>query len=166
MADNLTGNNVTGIGETTGSNRTDWRPTDNGGLSQGESAGFSQGQGGGLSQGQSGGLSQGQGGGLSQGYSQRDNAANSGGDKGKTPSGLTAVAHEYTDKISDAVSQAKDYIGEKAGNVGGKIKEFATDDLSGLAEKAKDFARQNPGQAILVSAAAGVLLGLIVRGRR
>jgi ElaB/YqjD/DUF883 family membrane-anchored ribosome-binding protein len=76
------------------------------------------------------------------------------------------VAHEYTDKISDAVSQAKDYLGEKASDVGGKIKEFATDDLSGLAEKAKDYTRQNPGQAILVAAAAGVLLGLFVRGRR
>jgi ElaB/YqjD/DUF883 family membrane-anchored ribosome-binding protein len=35
-----------------------------------------------------------------------------------------------------------------------------------LAQKTKDFARQNPGQAILISAAAGLLLGLIVRGRR
>jgi ElaB/YqjD/DUF883 family membrane-anchored ribosome-binding protein len=95
-----------------------------------------------------------------------ENALSTGGDTAKTPTGLTAVAHEYTDKISDAVSQAKDYLGEKAGTVGGKIKEFATDDLSGLAEKAKDFTRQNPGQAILVAAAAGVLLGLFVRGRR
>jgi len=84
----------------------------------------------------------------------------------KAAGGLTETAHEYTDKISDAVTQAKDYLGDKAKNVGGKIKEFATDDLSGLAEKAKDFARQNPGQAILVAAAAGVILGLLVRGRR
>lgn len=129
MEENFTGTG-TGIGQTTGSNRTDWRPTDNGGLSQGE------------------------------------NALSTGGDNAKTPTGLTAVAHEYTDKISDAVSQAKDYLGEKASDVGGKIKEFATDDLSGLAEKAKDYTRQNPGQAILVAAAAGVLLGLFVRGRR
>jgi len=84
----------------------------------------------------------------------------------QTAAGLTDTAHEYTDKISEAVSQAKDYLGDKVSTVGGKIKDFATDDLSGLAEKAKDFARQNPGQAILVSAAAGVLLGLLVRGRR
>jgi ElaB/YqjD/DUF883 family membrane-anchored ribosome-binding protein len=133
MEENFTGTG-TGIGQTTGSNRTDWRPTDNGGLSQGDNA-------------------------LSTG-------GNTGGDNAKTPTGLTAVAHEYTDKISDAVSQAKDYLGEKASDVGGKIKEFATDDLSGLAEKAKDYTRQNPGQAILVAAAAGVLLGLFVRGRR
>jgi ElaB/YqjD/DUF883 family membrane-anchored ribosome-binding protein len=80
-----------------------------------------------------------------------------------TPS---AGAPEYKEKIMDAVTQAKDYLGEKAGVVGDKIKEFATDDLSGMATKAKDFARQNPGQAILISAGAGLLLGLIVRGRR
>src|SRR6185369_8073450 len=146
MADNLTGNNLTAVGESTASNRTDWRPTDNGGLSQGASGGLSQGQSSGFSQGQS--------------------ATTGTGDNAKTPTGLTAVAHEYPDKISDAVSQAKDYLGEKAGTVGEKIKDFATDDLSGLAEKAKDYTRQNPGQAILVAAAAGVLLGLIVRGRR
>lgn len=76
------------------------------------------------------------------------------------------AAHEYTDKLAGAVSQARDYLGEKVSTVGGKIKEFATDDLGGMANKAKDFARHNPGQAILVSAAAGLLLGLIVRGRR
>jgi ElaB/YqjD/DUF883 family membrane-anchored ribosome-binding protein len=73
---------------------------------------------------------------------------------------------DYKEKIMDAVTQAKDYFGEKAGIVGDKIKEFASDDLSGMANKAKDFARQNPGQAILISAGAGLLLGLIVRGRR
>lgn len=75
-------------------------------------------------------------------------------------------AHEYKEKIMGAVTEAKDYLGEKVGMVGDKIKEFATDDLSGMANKAKDFARQNPGQAILISAGAGLLLGLIVRGRR
>ncbi len=122
--------NLTGAGQATGQNRTDWSPAGNGGLSQGESA-----------------------------------LAVAGGNA-KTAGSLTDVAHEYTDKVSDAVSQAKDYLGDKVNEVGGKIKEFATDDLSGLAEKAKDFAREKPGQAILVSAAAGLLLGLIVRGRR
>jgi ElaB/YqjD/DUF883 family membrane-anchored ribosome-binding protein len=81
-------------------------------------------------------------------------------------SGLADAAQEYAGKISDAVSQAKDYLGDKATAVGGKVKDFATDDLGEYAEKAKDFARQKPGQAILISAAAGLLLGLIVRGRR
>ena len=81
-------------------------------------------------------------------------------------SGAQSGAGEYKDKILDVVSQAKDYLGDKASTVGEKIKDFATNDLSGYADKAKDFARQNPGQAILISAAAGLILGLIVRGRR
>lgn len=79
---------------------------------------------------------------------------------------LAEPAAEYSEKISDAVSQAKDYLGDKFSTIGEKVRGLATDDLSELAGKAKDFARQKPGQAILVSAAAGVLLGLIIRGRR
>jgi len=90
----------------------------------------------------------------------------SSGDVAGSSAGVTKAAHEYTDKISEAVTQAKDYVGDKVGIVSEKIKEFASNDLSGLAEKAKDYARGNPGQAILFSAAAGMLLGLIVRGRR
>jgi ElaB/YqjD/DUF883 family membrane-anchored ribosome-binding protein len=95
-----------------------------------------------------------------------DNPAISGRDTMQASGAQAADAPEYKEKIMDAVTQAKDYLGEKAGIVGDKIKEFATDDLSGMANKAKDFARQNPGQAILISAGAGLLLGLIVRGRR
>ena len=90
----------------------------------------------------------------------------SGIDVPKTAAGLTEAAQEYTEKISDAVAQAKDYVGGKMSTVTEKIKEFASNDLSGLADKAKVFARENPGQAILVSVAAGMLLGLVVRGRR
>ena len=88
------------------------------------------------------------------------------GNSMQTSASQPGEPQEYKEKIMDAVSQAKDYLGEKAGIVGDKIKEFATDDLSGMANKAKDFARQNPGQAILISAGAGLILGLIVRGRR
>src|SRR6267142_1025057 len=38
--------------------------------------------------------------------------------------------------------------------------------ISEAASQAKDYARKNPGQAILISAAAGLLIGLIIRGRR
>ena len=40
-----------------------------------------------------------------------------------------------------------------------KIKELQNADLGEIAESAKDYARQNPGQAILISAAAGLLVG-------
>lgn len=78
----------------------------------------------------------------------------------------TALAQEYGSKISEAAGQAKDYVSEKISVVGEKIKELQQADLSEIAESAKDYARKNPGQTILISAAAGLLLGLILRGRR
>jgi ElaB/YqjD/DUF883 family membrane-anchored ribosome-binding protein len=32
-----------------------------------------------------------------------------------------------------------------------------------MANEAKEYARKNPGQAILISAAAGLILGLLIR---
>ena len=78
----------------------------------------------------------------------------------------TALAQEYGTKITEAASQAKDYVSDKMSVVGDKIKDLQNADLSELTENAKDYARQNPGQAILISAAAGLLVGLIIRGRR
>jgi len=83
-----------------------------------------------------------------------------------TSTGLSQVAHEYGQKISDVASQAKDYVTDKVSVVGDKIKDLQNADLGELAENAKDYARKKPGQAILISAAAGLLLGLIIRGRR
>jgi ElaB/YqjD/DUF883 family membrane-anchored ribosome-binding protein len=78
----------------------------------------------------------------------------------------TALAQEYGEKISDVASQAKDFVSEKMTVVGDKLKDLQNTDLSELTENAKDYARKNPGQTILISAAAGFLLGLILRGRR
>jgi ElaB/YqjD/DUF883 family membrane-anchored ribosome-binding protein len=78
----------------------------------------------------------------------------------------TALAQEYGGKISEAASQAKDFVSEKITVVGDKLKDLQNADLSEIAETAKDYARNNPGQTILISAAAGLLIGLILRGRR
>jgi ElaB/YqjD/DUF883 family membrane-anchored ribosome-binding protein len=83
-----------------------------------------------------------------------------------TATGLAHTAQEYGDKISEAAAQAKDYVTDKVSVVGDKLKELQNADLGELTENAKDYARKNPGQAILISAAAGLLLGLIIRGRR
>lgn len=92
---------------------------------------------------------------------------------GSTPSGTTGTAtalsqtaQEYGHKISEAATQAKDYMSDKVSVVGDKLKELQNADLGEVAENAKDYARKNPGQAILISAAAGLVLGLILRGRR
>jgi ElaB/YqjD/DUF883 family membrane-anchored ribosome-binding protein len=79
---------------------------------------------------------------------------------------LSQTAQDYGQKISEVASQAKDYVSDKVSVVGDKFKELQNADLGELAENAKEYARQKPGQALLISAAAGLLLGLIIRGRR
>ena len=83
-----------------------------------------------------------------------------------TATALSQTAQDYGHKISEAASQAKDYVSDKVQVVGDKLKDLQNADLGELAENAKDYARKNPGQALLISAAAGLLLGLIIRGRR
>lgn len=83
-----------------------------------------------------------------------------------TATALSQTAQEYGHKISEAATQAKDYVSDKVSVVGDKLKELQNADLAEVAENAKDYARKNPGQAILISAAAGLLLGLILRGGR
>ena len=83
-----------------------------------------------------------------------------------TATALSQTAHDYGQKISDAAVAAKDYVADKVSVVGDKFKELQNADLGELAENAKEYARQKPGQALLISAAAGLLLGLIIRGRR
>jgi ElaB/YqjD/DUF883 family membrane-anchored ribosome-binding protein len=92
------------------------------------------------------------------------------GSTGSTGSGtataLSQTAQEYGQKISDAASHAKDFVSDKVSVVGDKLKDLQNADLGELAENAKQYARQKPGQALLISAGVGLLLGLIIRGRR
>jgi ElaB/YqjD/DUF883 family membrane-anchored ribosome-binding protein len=78
----------------------------------------------------------------------------------------TQTVHDYSQKLSEVATHAKDYVSDKVSVVSDKIKDLQNADLGELAENAKDYARRNPGQAILISAAAGLLLGLLVRSRR
>ena len=83
-----------------------------------------------------------------------------------TATALSQTAQDYGQKISEAASNAKDYLSDKVSVVGDKFKELQNADLGELAENAKQYARQKPGQALLISAGVGLLLGLIIRGRR
>ena len=87
----------------------------------------------------------------------------SAGQAAGTASALAHTAQEYGQKISEAAGQAKEYVEEKVAVVSDKIKEL---NFAELTENCKQYARQNPGQAILISAGAGLLLGLLIRGRR
>lgn len=88
------------------------------------------------------------------------------GSSAGTATALSQTAQEYGHKVSEAATHAKDYVSDKVSVVGDKLKELQRADLGEVAENAKDYARKNPGQAILISAAAGLVLGLILRGRR
>jgi ElaB/YqjD/DUF883 family membrane-anchored ribosome-binding protein len=79
---------------------------------------------------------------------------------------LAGTAQQYGQKIADAATTAKDYVSDKVAPVVDKIKDIQNVDIGEVATQAKDYARQNPGQAILISAAAGFVLGLLLRGSR
>lgn len=80
----------------------------------------------------------------------------------------TATAEDkgYGAKIAEAASTAKDYVADKVSAIGDKISDLKNVDVKEVANQAKDYARENPGQAILISAAAGLVLGMLIRGSR
>ena len=79
---------------------------------------------------------------------------------------LKMQAQEYQQKIQDAAVKARDFANEKFTQAGDKFKELSNKDPKEIVEEAKEFARQKPGQTILISAAVGLVLGLILRGGR
>ena len=72
---------------------------------------------------------------------------------------LKMHAQEYGQKIQDAATKAQDFVSEKFKEIQGK-------DPKEMIEDAKEFARQKPGQTILISAAIGLVLGLLFRSGR
>lgn len=80
---------------------------------------------------------------------------------------LGDLAQEYGQKIADKAVQAREYVSEKIGVAGEKLKDLQNRDFSEVAGQAKEYAKKNPGQVIAAAAAAGFLLGLLVKaGRR
>jgi ElaB/YqjD/DUF883 family membrane-anchored ribosome-binding protein len=79
---------------------------------------------------------------------------------------LKMQAQEYQQKFQDAAARAKDFAGEKFAQASDKFKELSNKDPKELVEEAKEYARQKPGQTILISAAVGLVLGLLLKGGR
>ncbi|MBV9215855.1 MAG: hypothetical protein JO053_06730 [Acidobacteria bacterium] len=75
-------------------------------------------------------------------------------------------AEEYGQQIKDAAGKAYGYASEKFATAGDKFKEISSKDPKELVEDAKEFARQKPGQTILISAAVGLVLGFLLKGRK
>jgi ElaB/YqjD/DUF883 family membrane-anchored ribosome-binding protein len=72
---------------------------------------------------------------------------------------------QYGQQASDALNKAKGYAQEYIGIANDKIKDLQGKDLNQITEDAKDFARRKPVQAIAISAAVGVVVGLLLRRR-
>jgi ElaB/YqjD/DUF883 family membrane-anchored ribosome-binding protein len=68
-------------------------------------------------------------------------------------------AQEYGQK-------AKDFASEKFAYAEEKFKELQNKDPKELIEDAKEYARQKPGQTILISAAIGLVIGFLLKGRK
>lgn len=79
---------------------------------------------------------------------------------------LKMQAQEYGQRLQDVAGKAKVFAEEKAAWAGDKFKELQNKDPKELIEDAKEFARQKPGQTILISAAIGLVVGFLLKGRR
>jgi ElaB/YqjD/DUF883 family membrane-anchored ribosome-binding protein len=76
-----------------------------------------------------------------------------------------AQAGEYGQKIQDAAMKAKDFATETFTQASEKFKELSNKDPKELVEEAKEYARQKPGQTILISAAVGLVIGFLIKRR-
>ena len=74
-------------------------------------------------------------------------------------------AQEYGQKFQDAATRARDFASEKFAQANERFKELQGKDPKELVEDAKEYARQKPGQTILISAAVGLVLGLLIKRR-
>jgi ElaB/YqjD/DUF883 family membrane-anchored ribosome-binding protein len=153
-------NNPTG-GSTSGQGNTG-----TGGAGTGGGSSIGGGSGTGSSSGAGGGTSTGAGTGAGQSLTPSTGGSGGQGTGTGAATGLAATAQEYGKKVADAASTAKDYVSDKMTPVVDKIKDLQNTDVREVANQAKDYARQNPGQAILISAAAGLVIGLLIRGSR
>jgi len=91
-----------------------------------------------------------------------------GEDKGKDErmNELKGQVQEYGQKFQDAAMKAKDYATETFAQASDKFKELQNRDPKELVEDAKEYARQKPGQTIMISAAIGLLVGFLLRNRK
>lgn len=76
---------------------------------------------------------------------------------------LKMQAQEYGQKLQDAAVKARDFANEKFTQAGDKFKEMQGKDPKEILEDAKEYARQKPGHALLISAAVGLVVGLLLR---
>jgi ElaB/YqjD/DUF883 family membrane-anchored ribosome-binding protein len=75
-------------------------------------------------------------------------------------------AQAYGQQAGEALNRARGYAQEYIGQAGDKFKDLQNKDFNQITEDAKDFARRKPAQALIISAAAGLVIGFLLKGRR
>ena len=78
---------------------------------------------------------------------------------------LKMQAQEYGQKLQDAAVKAREFASEKFTQAGDKFKELQNKDPKEILEDAKEYARREPGKALLISAAVGLVLGWLIKRR-
>lgn len=81
------------------------------------------------------------------------------------PNDFRSQAQQYGQQALDSLNKAKDYAQQYGQQAVDKLKDLQSKDFNQIAEEAKDFARRKPVQAIAISAAVGLVIGLILRRR-
>lgn len=79
---------------------------------------------------------------------------------------VRAQAEDFGRRINEAATRAKEFASEKFAQAETKFNELKDKDPRELVENAKEYTRQNPGQALLITAAVGVVIGMLLRGRK
>ena len=66
-------------------------------------------------------------------------------------------------RAQDIAERARVFAEEKFSWAGEKFKELQNKDPKEIVEDAKEYARQKPGQTILISAAIGLVIGMLLK---
>lgn len=74
-------------------------------------------------------------------------------------------AQDYGQKLQEAAGKAKEFATEKFGQANDKLKDLQDKNPQELIEEAKEYARKKPGEALLISAAVGLVLGFLIKRR-
>jgi ElaB/YqjD/DUF883 family membrane-anchored ribosome-binding protein len=76
-----------------------------------------------------------------------------------------AQAQDYGQRLNEAAVKAREFAGEKFAQASDKFKELQAKDPKELVEDAREYARQKPGQALLIAGAVGLVVGLLLKRR-
>jgi len=79
---------------------------------------------------------------------------------------LSDATGQISEKISDATSQAKDFVSDKMSQLSSRMHDMEMPDYSRYMDTVRSQARMHPTETIVISAAVGFLLGVMLRPSR